>query len=157
MNKEIVKAMNKKKASNFRVTVKRWWRKNDYKIRRIIFFPIWIITVLKDLYNTHADSKEGWDEKRAEEILNYYVPRRFHWIPERQSFYYFDNGRGWGITSAKKYLKRKDRRFWRIHAGWFGGEMRDFMINKFELEGCTKRVGDCADEWTEIEYTLNNK
>lgn len=40
MNNEVIKAMSKKsfKESN----LKKWWRKNGYKVWRIVFFPLWI-------------------------------------------------------------------------------------------------------------------
>ena len=36
MNKEITKAMNRKEKKT------TWWKKNGYKVMRIILFPIWL-------------------------------------------------------------------------------------------------------------------
>lgn len=153
MNAEVIKAMSKKetKVSKFR----KWWRKNDYKIYRVIFFPIWIASLLKEKITKWLNSRQAWSDERANEILNYYVPRFAKWYPEEQEFYFFDNGYGWSYGYAKRYLKLKDRRFWKVHNGWCGGDIRDYLIEEFELEGFTKEVGSCSNSWTEITFKKN--
>ena len=73
MNKEILKAIeNKQKKHPFR----DWWNSNDsLKARRIIFFPIWIYVVISDKIKQWNCDRTEWDEKRADEILTYYIPR----------------------------------------------------------------------------------
>lgn len=153
MNAEVVKAMNRKekKTSAFKV----WWRKNDYKVYRVIFFPLWIFSIILKKISKKLNAKNFWSEKRADEILSYYVPRFSRWYTDEQEFYFFDNGYGWSIGLAKKYLKRKDRRFWKVNNGFVGGKIREFLINEFELEGFTKEVGNCSDGWTEITFKMN--
>lgn len=150
MTNEVIKAMQGKKEHK----VRKWLRKNGYKILRVILFPLWIGSILLDKVRARLNSKETWSEERATEILNYYIPRVCEWDAEDKSFYFFDNGLGWSIKFAKKYLKLKDRRFWEVHS-WWSGEIRDFLMNKFELEGFTKELGDCDGGWTEIYFTLN--
>ena len=151
MNKEIIKAMQIKKENK----VRRWWRKNSYKVWRVALFPLWFGGLLKNKIERRLNSKEAWNEERANEILNYFIPRRAEWDEKGQCFYFFDNGMGWGIAYAKKFLKRKDRRFWEVNCCWWGGKMRTFMIDKFELEGFTKELGVCDEGWTEITFYLN--
>lgn len=152
MNNEVIKAMNKKprKESNF----KKWWRKNSYKVWRIVLFPVWAFVWSRDKINDYLNSSTEWNESRANEILNYYIPRCADWDNEDKTFYLFDNGYGWSMGFAKKYLKLKDRRFWKLYASWCGGRVRDYLINNFELEGFTKEVGNCYDGWTEITFTM---
>jgi hypothetical protein len=153
MNAEVIKAMNRKetKISKFR----KWWRKNDYKVYRVILFPIWIASILSAKFTKWLNSRQRWSDERANEILNYYIPRRAEWDAEEQEFYFFDNGYGWSLGNAKRYLKRKDRRFWKVHNGWCGGDIRDYLIEEFELEGFTKEVCNCSDSWTEIIFKKN--
>jgi hypothetical protein len=148
MNAEVIKAMNRKepKTKKFR----EWWSKNDYKVYRVIFFPIWIASILGAKIKKWLNSRQTWSDERAKEILDYYIPRRANWDAEDQEFYFFDNGFGWSLNSAKRYLKRKDRRFWNIHKGWCGSKIRKYLIEEFELEGFTKEVCNCSDSWTEI-------
>jgi len=150
MNKEIIKAMQGKKEHKAR----KWWRKNGYKVWRVVLFPLWAGEILWNEINTRLNRKEAWNEERANEILNYYIPRRSEWNEKEQCFYFFDNGMGWNLSLAKKYLKRKDRRFWKVNCGWWGGKMRDYLVEKFQLEGFTKEVGIC-DDWTEVTFNLN--
>ena len=150
MNKEVVKAMNKKE--NRFNAIKKWWDKNGYKVMRVVLFPVWFGIKAKEKITFYLNSREEWSEERVKEILNYYIPRLADWNEEDKSFYFFDNGYGWSIGLAKKYLKRKDRRFWNLHNGWNGGKIRSYLIDEFELEGFEKKVGNCSDSWTEIAF-----
>lgn len=152
MNNEIIKAMNKKPKEKSKIC--KWWNKNKYKIMRIIFFPLWIYSIIYRKYEDWKFRKNRWNKERANEILNYYIPRRASWVEDEQEFYFFDNGFGWSFHSAKKYLKRKDRRFWKVNSGAWGYKMRSYLINEFELEGFTKEVLNTDDSWTEISFKI---
>jgi hypothetical protein len=150
MNKEVIKAMNKKetKVDQFR----KWWRKNGYKVMRVILFPVWMGVIAKEKINNYLNAQCVWSEERANEILSYYVPRKAEWDAEDESFYFADNGMGWGMKCHRKSIKLKDRRWWKNHTGFWGGKVRTYMIEKFELEGFEKIVGDTYDSWTEITF-----
>ena len=150
MNAEIIKAINKK---NKKHPFRKWWNKNGYKVMRVIFFPIWFGIVAKNKINKYLTSQQKWSNERAEQILNYYIPRRADWCEEDKTFYFYDNGMGWGHL-AKKYIKLKDRRWWNNYSDPWGGEIRRYLIDEFELEGFTKKLGNCDDGWTEINFTL---
>ena len=151
LNKEIVKAMNRKEKKH---TIRKWWNKNGYKVLRVVLFPIWIVAITYEKIIDWLNYRNSWNEERAKEILNYYIPRRAEWDKENNEFYFFDNGYGWSIYYAKRYLKRKDRRFWRVNSGAWGYKMRSYLINEFELEGFTKEVGNCDDGWTELTFKI---
>lgn len=153
MNKEIIKAMQGKKEHKEH----RWWRKNGYIILRMILFPIWIGSILFEKGRAWLNNRQKWNEERATEILNYYIPRVSEWDEKNKCLYFFDNGLGWNYCLAKRYLKRKDRRFWKVNCTWWGGKMRALLMEKFELEGFTKKLGNCYGEWTEIFFMLNEK
>lgn len=149
MNNEIIKAMNRKSKKN---TSRKWWN----KIGKVIFFPIWIIALIVEKIQKKLNDRQAWSEERAKQILDYYIPRKAEWNEEDKTFYFFDNGMGWG-TSSKKYLKFKDRRWWNIYRGWIGGKIRNYLINEYEIEGFTKEVGNCFGEWTEVSFTMIEK
>ena len=153
MNAEVIKAMNKKESKH---TFRKWWSKNGYKVNRVIFFPIWIGTVVAEKIQKKLNARQVWSEERVKAILDYYVPRKAEWCAEDKTFYFFDNGMGWG-NLAKRYIKRKDRRWWNNHRGWVGGKIRDYLINNYEIAGFTKEVGNCADGWTEVSFTMIEK
>ena len=151
MNKEIIKAMNKKETKIDKI--RKWWGKNGYKVMRVILFPIWWGIKAKEKITSYLNSKCEWSEERANEILSYYIPRKADWNEDDKCFYFFDNGYGWSMPRAKKYLKRKDRRFWELH----NGKIRTYLIEKFELEGFEKEVGDCYDSLTDISFKMIEK
>ena len=154
MNVEIIKAMNRKKKKH---TFRKWWNKNGYKIMRVIFFPIWCGIKIKEKIEPYLNRKYEWNDERAQEILNYYIPRIAEWDEEDKSFYFFDNGMGWSMKHYQKKLKIRDRKWWRYNQGAWGGKIRDYLIENFELEGFTKEIGDCSDSWTEICFKMIEK
>ena len=149
MNAEVIKAMNR---NNKKHPIRDWWKKNSYKVWRIVLFPIWACAWAHDKIKRKLNARVKWSEERVKEILNYYVPRKCSWEEEYQELYFFDNGYGWSMDVAKKYLKFKDRAFWNKYKIGLGGKIREYLLNSFELEGFTKELGDCDDGWTEIYF-----
>lgn len=155
MNAEVIKAMNKKETKIDKA--RKWWNKNGYKVMRVILFPIWWGVCAKNKIEAYLNSKCEWSEERAHEILSYYIPRMADWDAEEKSFYFADNGMGWGMKCHQKKLKWKDRRWWNNHRGFWGGKIRAYLIEKFEMEGFEKIVGDTYDQWAEITFKLIEK
>lgn len=157
MNAEVIKAMNKKPEveTTFK-KIRKWWRNNNYKVYRVILFPIWFGVLAKERFDHWVISRNEWSEARADEIFQYLIPRECEWDAEDKAFYFFDNGMGWA-QHYNKYLKRKDRNFWKTHRGWGGGKLRTYLIKNFELEGFKKEAGNCYDGWTEVSFKLIEK
>ena len=84
MNAEAIKAMNKKETKLD--TIRKWWRKNGYKVMRVVLFPIWACVWTKDKVTNDLNSRQEWSEERAQEILSYYVPRMAKWDAEEKCF-----------------------------------------------------------------------
>lgn len=147
MNEEMIKAMNRKEQKH---SFRKWWSKNGYKVLRVILFPIWIFGLLQEKITKWLNGRQSWNEQRATEILNYYIPRKAEWCAEEKTFYFFDNGYGWNMHLAKRHLKRKDRRFFEVNKI----QIRRFLIDTFNLENCIKEIGDCSNGWTEIDFKL---
>ena len=146
MNKEVVKAMQKKDNKN-KICI--WWRKNNYKVLRVILFPVWFALLFNDWRNKRLE----WDETRANEILNYYIPRASSWDEEEKCFYFFDNGLGWNFDLAKRYLKRRDYRFWKK----WRFRIQQFLRGKFELEGFIKEDNSYWHDETDITFYLDKE
>jgi hypothetical protein len=154
MNAEIQKRMNKIERKN---ALREWWKKNKYKVLRAILFPIWFTYTLVEKRKNKLYRETQWNEERANEILTRYIAKDAEWNNESKTFYFFDNGMGWGMKFHQKKIKRKDRRFWRKFIGAWGGDIRKHLIEKFELEGFEKELGNCSDGWTEITFRLIEK
>ena len=149
MNKEVIKTIEKAERKN---TFHKWWKKNRYLVMRIVLFPVWLVSLGFDKLEEWYYSQNSWGEKRADEILSYYIPRRSEWIRNSEYFYFFDNGYGWTYGSAKRYLKLKDRIFWKCNC--HNDKLRCYLLDKFELEGFYKEVLDYENGRTEIMFDL---
>lgn len=156
MNAEVIKAMNKKEYSKIK-RFKKWWRKNGYKVMRVVLFPLWWGVCAKNKIENYFNSKCKWSEERANEILSYYVPRMAEWDAEEKCFYFADNGMGWGMKCHQRKLKLRDRRWWNCNRGFWGGKIRTYLIEKFEMEGFEKIVGDTSNSWAEVTFKLIEK
>lgn len=152
MNAEIIKAMNKKETKLDEL--RKWWNKNGYKVMRVILFPVWWGIKAKERIDSYLNSQNGWSDERANEILSYYIPRKAEWDAEDKSFYFADNGMGWGMKCHQKKIKLRDRRWWNCNRGFWGGKIRTYLIEEFQLEGFEKIVGDTYDSWTEITFKM---
>lgn len=146
---KIIKEKEKAEQQKNKPTFRKWWNKNGYKVLRVIFFPIWIYGVIQEKITKWLNDRQKWNEQRANEILSYYVPKKSEWDVEEKIFYFFDNGYGWGRL-ANKYLKRKDRRFFKVN----NTKLRRYLIDDFELEGFVKEEGDCSNGWTELDFKI---
>lgn len=147
MNKEILKAINDKQKKH---PIRNWWNKNGYKVLRVVLFPIWWYTVIKEKLSDYRYDHTEWDEERTNEILNYYIPNASEWDEEEKTLFFFDNGCGWNHRYVRRYLKRKDFYYWDKFASL---KIRDYLIEKFELEGFEKQIIDSGcGYWTEIVF-----
>ena len=61
---------------------------------------------------------------------------------------------GWDLRCRQKRVKLKDRRWWKNHTRAWGGKLRTYLINKFELEGFEKTVGYTSDFCTEVTFKM---
>lgn len=155
MNKEIIKAMNKKKTKNDQFY--KWWNKNGYKVMRVVLFPIWGCALAINKIESYLDSKCEWSDEKANKILSYYIPRKAEWLEDEKCFYFVDNGMGWKMASNRKFIKFRDRRWWNCNCSPWGGDIRYYLIKKFEMEGFRKEVGNTYDQWTEVTFYLIEK
>ena len=153
MNKEVIKAMNRKE--NRIDKIHCWWDNNNYKIFRVIFFPIVFFIFLKEKYIEWCNSRISWDTARAKEIFDYYIPHKSEWNSKYKCFYFFNNSYDWTYKYSKRYIKLKDRRFWcKFTNGWCGEKMRNYLIKEYELEGFEKEIESTYDGGTEINFYL---
>ena len=155
MNAEVIKAMNKKETKISKA--RKWLSKNRHKVMRVVLFPIWWGVCAKNKIEAYLNSKLEWSEERANEILSYYIPRKAKWHEDEKCFYFADNGMGWGMKCHQRKLKWKDRRWWRKFSSVWGGKIRTYLIEEFEMEGFKKEVGDTYDQWAEVTFYLIEK
>lgn len=152
MNKETLKAINEKSKEPSKI--KKWWKKNKYKVLEIIFSPIRAIYFLSQKISNWLDSRVEWNEERAIKILDYYVVNYSKWNEKDKTFDFFDTGIGWTYKkNIKVFVKRKDRRFWKLHYR----KIKEVLVNKYELEGFSKEVCDYDYSTVSILFTMQEE
>ena len=114
------------------------------------------ISNLKERINNCLNSKNEWDEARANGILSYFIPRAAVWSEDTKTFYYANSGEDWDLMSSIEYLNKEDRIWWKCNTKPFGGKIKNYLVERFELDGFTKKVIYTNDEgWAEILFKLN--
>jgi hypothetical protein len=83
---------------------------------RVVLFPLWWGICAKNKIHDYRYKRLEWSEERANEILSYYIPRKCEWDNEDKTFYFADNGMGWGMKCHQKKIKLKDRAWWRKYS-----------------------------------------
>ena len=107
---------------------------------------------IKERINSYLDSKCEWSEEKANEILSYYIPRRSIWNAEEKYFCFWDSGENWSEKFNLKRIKIKDRRWWKNNAKIQGWKMKNYLIEKFEMEGFKKIIGDMDNGFISIYF-----
>ena len=150
MNKEIIKAMNKRETKIDKA--RKWWSNNGYKVKRVIFFPVCLGIITRDKITLYLNSREKWDEERVKEILNYYVPRVAEWDKKHKRFYFFDNRCGWSINYAKKYAAENNKKSIKLDCNMKRGKLRElYEKNGFVLVG----QHDCGNNYIMALYSYD--
>ena len=114
------------------------------------------IANLKERINTCLNSKNEWNEERANEILSYFIPRAAVWSEDTKTFYYANSGTDWDLNYCIEYLNKEDRIWWNCNSKPFGGKIKTYLVEEFELDGFTKEIVYTNDEgWVEILFKSN--
>lgn len=114
------------------------------------------IANLKERINTCLNSRNEWDEVKANEILSYFIPRASVWSEDTKTFYYANSGTDWELNYCIEYLDKEDCIWWNCNSKPFGGKIKTYLVEKFELDGFTKEIVYTNDEgWVEILFKSN--
>lgn len=142
MTKEVEKAIKKANKKNSKISkIKYWWSINDYKVYRVILFPICIIVTISEKIKNYSYSHNQWSKQEVDRILNYYVPRRAEYDKEEKTFYLYYSCFGETLENSKKYLKRKDRKFWKK----YNYAIHEYLKKEYELKGFKKVNHKCSN------------
>ena len=132
--------------------VKKWWNNNGYIVLRVLLFPFWIVCIIDNKIQKKIWNNINFSTERTLKILEYYIPRRAEWCEDDNVLYFFDNGYGWEWYYAKKYVKLKDKKYWKRYNGFCGGLIKECLVHDFELEGFEKRILQNCDGRIEIKF-----
>lgn len=131
--------------------IRTWWRKNDYKVWRVILFPLYFLELARQKLEKIQYNKMEWREEEAKRIFDKYLPRRVKSdMDEDGSFlvceYAGDFHPGvdilWGFDT---HMTKKDKNyFWKFY-----NNFKKYLLSKdgYQIEGYKKIH---YDDWKEF-------
>jgi hypothetical protein len=146
MNK-IEKQVNRKKRRENN-KLRKWWRKNDYKVWRILLFWLWLpIKLFDDTDKKRYKAIQYNDEitkKYLDKVLPYLVS---YWREESDCFLITSAGDMGGINfKALMYLPRRYRKQQRYFVKFYE-EVKTYIVRTFEIDGYKKFPILTSGDW----------
>lgn len=147
----------------------KWWRKNDYKVYRVIFFPIYIIQLIREKCHKHTYDKLQFSNEKSKKLIDKELSRLVAYdidcgLISKDEEIAICTSNDFGISfssfgvwyrgqnkSAKNYFLK------------FSSEIKEFIINEYAIDGYQKMVIDDWIKWDKAKEkfgwysTPNNK
>lgn len=151
-NSNITKEQNRKSFRSSKLFT--WWHKNSYIVARIVFFPIWAYVVCVEKYKDHKYKSLVFSEETCRKYLNKLFPKLIAYYDEDpycftivdcDSFGYITFNDLCGICSS--YLESRRCKKEVAFTRKFSREVKDYIINKYEIPGYTKITMTNYSEW----------
>lgn len=144
--------MNEDKAVAKRNCFIYWYCNIASKILQFLLLPTYLFITQKKKHEENQKRIVEWNEARAKEILDYWVPQRSNWDSKKKVYRLYLNGSlSWSAESNKEYLAKKDYKFWDYN--W--KKILDYLVNTYEADGFTKIVLSHGIVSANIEFCLN--
>ena len=143
----------KKKEKRENSKVRKWWRKRGHKVLRVLLFYIWIpcwcFQNLKDKRYKEMSYSNDIAKKYLDECLPALVARHeessdvfiFHDCDDYSGIRFY-----WSFTSSwfRKKFKKQSSYFVK-----FSREVKEYIINGYQIDGYSKIVLDSWRSWSE--------
>lgn len=146
MNKIEKQVNRKKRRENNRL--KKWWRKNSYKVWRVLLFWLWLpIKLFCD-----ADDKQYKAIQYSNEITKKYLDKVLpylvaYWREEPNCFLMTDAGDMGGISfKALMSLPRRHRKQERYFTKFYQ-EVKAYIVRTYEVDGYEKFSIMTSADW----------
>lgn len=111
---------------------KKWWRTNKHKVFRVIFFPIWIVVLVKNEASENWYRSVQWSESRAGRIIEKTVPPKLE-VCDDELCYCLEWREPWA-NSARLHLGDK------IFGRKFSHEIAEYFKESYQVDGYKKRL-----------------
>ena len=113
-------------------SMKNWWRVNQYNFFRIIFFPIWIVVLVKNEVSESRYRNIQWSESRADRIIAKTVPPKLE-VCDDELCYCLEWREPWA-NSARLHFGDK------IFGCKFNHEIAEYFKESYQVDGYKKRL-----------------
>ena len=138
--------------------LRKWWRKNDYKIYRILFFYIWIPMCLFKKIKDAAYKSLTFSNESAKKYLDKVLPKLVARYEESPELILLSNASDFGGIN-----------FYDLHSSWmhkkfkkeanyflkFKTEVKEYIIKLYTIEGYEKMLLDNWMDWRVAKRKFN--
>lgn len=139
IEKQFRKQEKKKNSS-----IRRWWRNNGFKILRVIFFYVWIPTLVHEKIKETRYKNLKYTDATTKKYLDKVLPKLVAHYEEDQNNILFHNTRDfgginfyWDLCSSwmKGKFKKETQYFTK-----FSKQVQEFIIQEYNIPGYEKMV-----------------
>lgn len=135
--------------------IRKWWRKNNYKIYRVILFPIWIVITLLEKH----DNKQYEQLKYSPEVCKKYLDKVMPFMVAK----YCENAKEILISDADDMgdiefgdfcgdkLRKKYKNIYQFFSK-FHRSFKEYVFTEYQIEGYEKMT---MTNWIEWERAKN--
>lgn len=116
--------------------IRKWWKRNQHIILRIVFFYIWIPSKIADRIWEYNYNKCVWSEEKAKRILDCTIP--FFFDKDEKTGELSFPIRGRYNLAYQKGIKRKDKRF----AKRYNEKIFQYLFSDYQIEGYEKTIAE---------------
>ena len=141
LEEKIRKEAEKKK----RMTFRKWWNKNGYKVIRVILWPVWLSYILKEKYKDKSYDALAFSKETCKKYLDKVMPKMVACYNEDHSEILISNADDMGGIQFSCFFRncknKKMSKFFRK----FDVELRQYILEEYTIDGYEKMV---LDNWT---------
>jgi len=143
MNDSLIKAKAKKDKKR---PIRDWWRKNDYKVFRVILFPVYFVSLFSERHKDKTYEQMEFSSDVCKKYLDKVLPNMVaHYCEDAKNFLISStDDMGdlefhdfWGSYNKNK----KSSRFFLK----FDNQFRDYIMNEYQIDGYQKMT---LTNWT---------
>lgn len=135
--------------------IRKWWKKNDYKVIRVILFPIWIYAILEEKYkkSQHAKIKKCQDikpifKKYLDKVMPFMVA---HYCKDAKQILISGDCYMGDIEFNDFYSSTIRKKYSRIGNFFtiYYDELKKYILSEYQIEGYEKMILDSYRTWNE--------
>ena len=130
-----------------------WWKKNDYKVYRIILFPlfpIWVTELLWEKYKDYKYKKLVFNEEKCKKYLDFVIPKMVVRYNDDHNEILISNADDMGGIEFSDFhsswMHKKYRKQYLFFLKFYS-EIADYILEKYQIEGYKKNIVDNWKEW----------
>ena len=148
MDKKLLKAKAKRDKKR---PVRTWWRKNGYKVWRVVLFPTWIYYAARDKRKEKTYKELQFSPELCRAYLDKVLPDMVARECEDVNCFLISDSENMGDIELSflydsRSIKEKYRRFF----SRFRTQVKDYVLNEYTIDGYDKTTITNWVEWERV-------